>query len=312
MKQIFAIILLASFAIAQAAPATKPTEPVAAKVTAADTSAKPSAATTTLPTKDTVDKFLKHMFAGQAGASWTIENITAVKDSPGVADVQILFPGAPASTHLYILPGGHYAIDKSQLVPFGADPFASIRKQLQVEAHGYAKGSVKPDVTLVVFSDLECPHCKLAEPVLTRIVAEVPNVRLIFQPMPLYTIHKWAFKGAQYAECIGKQDEKAFWTFLDAVFDAQANMKDDQPQEDKFIELTAASGADIAKTSACVAEPSSKAAVQKSYDLGTSLGVNGTPTVFVNGKAVHGVGAPEMNYDRFKALVLAEAEFIKK
>src|SRR6266481_6353492 len=134
MKHLFAILLLACLAIAQTVPATKPTAPSASKSTNADASTKPPTLNSALPTKAIVDTFLKHMFSGQAGASWTIESIAPVKDSPGVADVQILFPGAPSSTHLYILPGGHYAIDKSQLVPFGADPFASIRKQLQAEA----------------------------------------------------------------------------------------------------------------------------------------------------------------------------------
>ena len=214
MKQISIILLIVASALAQTVPATKSTTPAATSKSSTEIAqAKPAAAAALLPSKETVDIFLKHMFAGQAGTTWTIESITSVKDSPGVADVQILFTGAPSNTHLYILPGGHYAIDKSQLMPFGADPFASIRKQLEAEARGYAKGSTKPDVTLVVFSDLECPHCKLAEPILSRIVEEVPNVRLIFQPMPLFSIHKWAFKGAEYAECIGKQDQKTFLDF---------------------------------------------------------------------------------------------------
>ncbi len=71
-------------------------------------------------------------------------------------------------------------------------------------------------VTVVEFSDLQCPHCKEAQPNLDRLAAEDKNARIVFQNFPL-PMHDWAMKAASYADCVARSSPDAFWKFVESI-----------------------------------------------------------------------------------------------
>ncbi|HEY6308252.1 MAG TPA: thioredoxin domain-containing protein [Candidatus Angelobacter sp.] len=279
-----------------AAPGKQP----AAKVAAAASGPESKAG---LPTQAQIDAAMQRTFGYDPGLQWqTLE----IRPSliPGVAEVLVSLNKQPPN-RLYILPDGQNAIVVADVIPFGADPFAPARAKLQA-ADGPVKGAQKPQILMVGFSDLECPHCKAAEPILDKLLTDFPQVRFVFQQFPLpASLHPWAMKAAQYADCAGRMDKDAFWKYVNTVFENQGGIAL-ATADDQLTAFASAVGLDGAKVAACAAAPETEARVKKSIDLGQSLDINETPTVFINGRRVKSLAS--IPYEQLKALVQFEID----
>jgi protein-disulfide isomerase len=261
------------------------------------------------PSEDEAREFLRRMFGYDPNVTWTIQGIIPT-DAPGVSHVVALanIGGQPRPFHLYVLPGGKFAA-VGDLIPFGADPFAPVREALASKGKGIQRGPAVAPVTLVEFSDLQCPFCRSAQPIIDRLIADVPNAKLVFQPFPL-SMHPWAMKAASYAECAARQKPDAFWAFVNGVYDDQANITDANVDA-KLQSIAAASGVDGAKVSTCAVTPDVYQRIQQSLELGKSVGVGSTPTLFINGRKITGIA--DIPYEQLKAMVEFEvAESQKK
>ena len=159
-------------------------------------------------------------------------------------------------------------------------------------------------------ADLECPHCKAAEPVFEKLANDFPQVRFVFQQFPLPpTLHPWAQKGAEYSDCVGRLYPAMFFKYIDAVFENQLSIAA-ATADDKLKELATTVGLDVQKISACAGLPETDAIVKKSVDLGQLMDVTQTPTVFVNGRRVLGIA--DIPYENLKRLVQFEIEHADK
>lgn len=306
MKRLLLLALLASAAAAGQSTAKKPSaKPVAPAQSA--TAAKAGPEKTVLPTEATVDAFIRHYWGYNPALSWKVDAIEA-SDVPGMAEVLVTFAGDPPQRlRMFVSADGEHAIVGDAL-PFGADPFKDERELLAKRATGPGRGADKPMVLLVEFSDLQCPHCKAAHPILERLMSEEPQARLVYQNFPLPS-HDWAQKAAQYADCVGQQGEEPFWKFIGAVFEAQETISAANADE-KLTAMATASGADGAAARACAASPASAARVRESFELGRQVEVSGTPTVFINGRRVSSIGS--LPYEELKAIVDFEVELAGK
>jgi protein-disulfide isomerase len=181
-------------------------------------------------------------------------------------------------------------------MPFGAHPFAAVQKQLERGVNGPSHGPADAPVTVVDFSDLQCPHCKEAHPALEKLMSEDKNVRLVFQSFPL-PMHDWAAKAAAYADCVNRSSNDAFWKFIQSVYGAQTDITAANADEKLtgFADSAGVKGADIA---ACAAKPEATSRVEKSMALGEAVDVNSTPTLFINGRRV-----PAVPYEVLQKLV---------
>jgi len=160
-------------------------------------------------------------------------------------------------------------------------------------------------VTIVEFSDLECPHCKNAQPIIEKLMSDFPQARLVFQQFPIEASHPWAFKAATWAQCIGRENNAAFWKFVNGIYDDQLSI-DPQNADAKLKEHATAAGADAARAATCAAGPVAAKEVRDSLELGRTVGVGGTPTVFLNGRKIAGITT--LPYETLKEL----AEFAEK
>ncbi len=255
-----------------------------------------------LPTTEEVEASMKRSFGYDPGVTWQILDIRE-SSIPGLAEVLVSM-NKQQPVHLYVAPGSQTAI-AGQMLPFGPDPFAPARANLK-GAFGPSRGGQTPPIDIIEFSDLECPHCKAAQPVLEKLYADFPQVRFIFQQFPLpASLHPWALKAAQYADCAGQMNKDAFWKYLDAIFENQGGIAL-ATADDKLKELATANGYDAQKISTCAASPETDARIKKSLALGATLDVNETPTVFVNGRRVPGIA--NIPYDNLKQLVQFEID----
>lgn len=261
---------------------------------------KPAA--TLLPSEADIDIALKRTLGYDPAISW---QVIEVRPSviPGVSDVVISI-NKQNFQHMYVSPDGQNAII-GEMIPFGPNPFAPARSKLQA-ADGPSLGPAKGSINIVEFSDLECPHCKAAHPIIEKLAADFPQVRIIFQQFPLpKTLHPWAGKAATYADCAGHVNNDVFWKFIGSIFDNQGAIAE-ATADDKLKELATAAGLDAQKISACAATPETEARVQKSMDLGNILEVSSTPTVFINGRRIQAIA--NIPYDQLKVLVQFEID----
>jgi len=183
---------------------------------------------------------------------------------------------------------GKHAIS-GDILPFGAKPFDDARAKLEKGVNGPAKGPAKAPVTIVEFSDMQCPHCAKAAPAIDQLLAQEPEAHFVFQNFPL-PAHDWAEKAAGYLDCIGRASNDAVWKFIQKTFDEQANITEANAGE-KLKAIATASGANADEIAACAAKPDTKARIEASVALGKSVGVSATPTLFINGRSVPG-GVP--------------------
>ena len=143
-----------------------------------------------------------------------------------------------------------------------------------------AKGSTKPAVTIVEFSDFECPFCSEVQPVLKQLMQTYgKDVRLVFKHMPLEG-HRNSLPAARAAYCAAEQDR--FWQFHDALF-ASPNLS---PL--LFEEIAKDLGLGVPKFRACLNSEHSRTAVVKDIETARLFRIESTPSFIVNGKLIKG------------------------
>ena len=239
------------------------------------------------PSMEMLNSFMHHMFGYDPMIKWKVESVRS-SDVPGITEVIVTFGEPPQQrTAFYVGSDLEHAFI-GQIIPFGADPFGAVRTKLATEAKGPLQGSASAPVEIVEFSDFECPHCKKAQPKLEQLMNESPNARLVFENFPLSNIHKWADLAAGYADCIARSNPDKFWKFFHSVFDQQEQITDETAAS-KLSALATDAGVDAAAASTCASSPETKARVNQQYELGVWVGVNATPTLFLNGRKIENV-----------------------
>ncbi|HLW87180.1 MAG TPA: thioredoxin domain-containing protein [Terriglobales bacterium] len=283
---ICSVVWFAVFAVAQQKSASK-AAPTATPATAA-----------VLPSEEVVNAFLQQTLGYDPAISWKITGIKPAA-AEGLAEVDVSMSNAQGSQvqKFYVTPDGTHAII-GEILPFGAHPFNAVREQLQKGINGPSRGLDGAPVTVVEFSDLQCPHCKDAQPIFDRLAAEDKNARVVFQNFPL-PMHDWAMKAAAYADCVGRSSPDGFWKFIQSVYGAQSDITASNADEKlaAFADTAGVKGTDVA---ACAAKPETTTRVEHSIELGKALDVNSTPTVFINGRKLSAGGLP---YDVLQKLV---------
>jgi protein-disulfide isomerase len=259
------------------------------------------------PSVDTVNTFLKALWGYDANRIWRVEAIQktmAPSTSRVVVYVSDKTPGAKVQpTVFFVTADGKHAIAGDTMIPFGATPFADIRRTLQARADGAARGATGKDLMLVEFADLQCPHCKEAQGTMDNLVKDFPNARVVYQSYPIVDLHPFAFKAAAYGYCVQKQKNDAFFVYSAAVFDTQDALTTETGDETLKNAVTKA-GLDPAAVDACATTPATKDQVNASIKLAEEVGVEQTPMLSVNGHLLPLAGIP---YETLKNIISYQA-----
>jgi len=163
------------------------------------------------------------------------------------------------------------------------------------------KGGAKAPVTIIEFSDYQCPYCKRAESVVDQVMkAYGDKVKIVFRDYPL-PMHPNARPAAEAANCANAQGK--FWQYHEKLFANQAALA-----EDKLKAYAGELGLDQTKFDECLAKKPFKEAIDKDVADGQKVGVNGTPAFFVNGRMLSGA----QPFEKFKEVIDEELAAGKK
>ena len=159
----------------------------------------------------------------------------------------------------------------------------------RLPAQGPAFGPANAKVTIVVFSDFECPYCRsLAKTVRDNLAKKYPNdVRVVFIDFPIESIHKWARAAAEAGQCIYDEKAEAFWPFHDWIFEHQGEINEGNLKS-KILDYAKTQSLDETKLGSCFDSHASSARVAAEEKAGQQLQISQTPTLFVNGRMVGG------------------------
>ena len=156
------------------------------------------------------------------------------------------------------------------------------RRDVAIENTDPSLGRSSAPVTLIEFSDFQCPFCQRVAPTLKKLRETYGDkVRIIWKDFPLTQIHPQAFKAGEAAHCAG--DQGKYWEYHDRLF---ANQQQLQPDELK--KHAADLGLDATAFNACLDSSKYGERVRDGVAQGQRLGVNSTPTIYINGRVLSG------------------------
>jgi protein-disulfide isomerase len=190
---------------------------------------------------------------------------------------------------------------------FGAIKLAS-RQQLKegsnitvdaVTSHDWVKGNKEAKVVLIEYSDFQCPACAFYYPLLKKLSEEVDDkLAIVYRHFPLTSIHPNAKAAAFAAEAAGKQGK--FWEMHDLIFENQSEWKDKRKPDEVFINYAQKLDLNIEQFKIDFNSKEIREKIERAERNAARLGLNSTPTFFLNGKKI----TNPRNYEDFKNLIL--------
>ena len=277
------------------------------------TAAPSSAAGTTSPgsaptaLQKNVEAYLRHLYALGPNVQLTV---SAPKESEvtGLLETTIdLKDGDNSQTaKFYVSKDGKYLV-RGEVSDLSKDPLAETRARIEIK-DAPSLGDPKAAVTLVEFSDFQCPVCRSLHDALRGMLPNYPQVRVVFKDFPLEQLHPWARTAALAGRCAYQQDPKAFWKVYDAIYDQQELISASNAWS-KMSDFASEAGLDADTFKACMASPETAAPIDASRANGQQLEVNSTPTVFINGRRL--VGADPHALEQYIQYELAQQKPVK-
>lgn len=238
-----------------------------------------------------------------AGRDTKIEILGA---SPGqipgivVLDVRVTREGRTAKRLVPVTPDLKYVI-AGAILPLGKIPRQRVLLENVDTTNAAARGSADAEITIVEYSDFQCPYCRAMQPLLARALREYEGkLRLVYKHFPL-RIHEWAWDGSLMAECARKQNSKLFWKLHDYYYSESEKITRDNVLS-MTQEALGGEEIDIKAFTKCYLDEEFGDYVRKSIDEGRSIGVAGTPVFLVNDVFLSGAFA----YEILNAVILEE------
>lgn len=165
--------------------------------------------------------------------------------------------------------------------------------EVKITNTDHVLGSSKAKVTIVEFSDFQCPFCQRFHPTLKQALAEYKDtVRLVYRHFPLDSIHPQARPAAMAAECAAEQGK--FWEYHDKLFANQ-----DKLNASYYPQLAGELRLNTTKFNECLSKNKYQSKIDADYQSGIDAGVQGTPHSLVNGVPVSGA----VPYEQLKAAI---------
>lgn len=185
---------------------------------------------------------------------------------------------------------------KSQVSDSGSDKLALTISTINENEN--VKGNKEAVTTLIEYSDFQCPACGSYYSILKKVAEDMgEQVRFAYRHFPLPQ-HKNAKLAATVAEASGKQGK--FWEMHDLIFQNQSDWSEEKNAAIIFAKYAQDLNLDLARFQIDIASDEIKAKIENDYKSGVKVGVNSTPSFFLNGKKLDN----PRNYDEFKNAIL--------
>ena len=230
------------------------------------------------------------------------ENTNTYKDL--FTPAAILVAGGMIS--LSILSGGSLPTVPSQGLPAQVGELTNVLDNTGATApvvteDDHIRGNPSAPITIVEYSDFECPFCRQFHPTVQQAMEEYGDqIRWVYRHFPLTQIHPNAQPAAEASECVAEQKgSDGFWQFADAMFADQARLG-----TAFYREVAGQIGVNLAQYDTCVSSRKYEEKVTSQQAEGVRLGITGTPGSFVNDTPVRGA----LPYENIKTIIEAELQ----
>ena len=233
-----------------------------------------------------VESFLRYYFALGPEVQITVATPTELGTS-GILEVpiEVKSPDGSDKLKMYLTKDGRYLL-RGELSDLTVDPLAENMAKIQT-ANAPVLGDPKAPITLVEYSDFECPVCRNLHDALRGLLPKYPQLKVIFKDFPIDAIHPWARTAALAGRCAYQQDPKAFWKVYDLLYDNQ-DLISAATAWQKMLDFAGRAGLNADTFKSCMTSPQAAGEVDASLANGQLLEVRATPTVFVNGRRISG------------------------
>jgi len=256
--------------------------------------AKPATAATapaaSSQTQKNIEAYLRNLYAFGPDVQLVVGPLKETStDGLLETTIDLTIEANKQTVKFYVSKDGKFLF-RGEMSDLTKDPLAETRAQIQLN-DAPAMGDAKAPVTLVEYSDFECPVCRGLHDALRGMLPNYAGkVRVVFKDFPIEQLHPWARTAAIAGRCAYQQDPKAFWKMYDFIYDNQEIISASNAWT-KMMDYAGQSGLDADTFKSCMASPEAGAAVNASRANGQQLDVNSTPTVFVNGRRIVGADA---------------------
>ena len=215
-------------------------------------------------------------------------------EMPGYDRVPVVISNGPRhSTHDFLISKDSKTIIEWEKLDIGEDIDVAGRPE---------RGNKDARVTIVNYDDFECPFCSRMHQTLFPDLMKTygSQVKVVYKDYPLTDIHPWALHAAVDANCLAAQNQDAYWDFADYTHANQKSISGEKKETneafgrlDKItLDLGAKHNLNSGALEACV-KKQDETAVRASISEGDKLGVEATPTMFINGEVISGIKSEE-------------------
>jgi len=259
--------------------------------------------------KATLEAYVRHLFVMDSRISIQVSDPKPSTSLPGFYDVTVhAWAGKQSQNFLFLVSKDGEKVIQGNVYDISQNPFKPELDKLKTE-FAPSLGTAGAPVVLVEFSDFECPYCKQEATMLRQnLLSSYPKqVRLYFKEFPLESIHPWSRAAAMAGRCVYQQNANTFWDYHDWAFEHQAEITPENFNDKVMGWAKTQKTLDVLELGNCISTKATAADVDKTLAEGHALEINGTPTLFVNGRRIPNV----VDWNTLRSIIDYEIEYQK-
>jgi len=217
---------------------------------------------------------------------------TPSKEFPGFDKLSVvLSSGEQKQTREMLLSKDGKTLYTMTMMDLTRDPQAETMAKIDLQGRP-VRGNKDAKVTVVVYDDYQCPYCSRMHQTLLKVLESYGDrIKVVYKDFPLTRIHPWAERAAIDSGCLAKYSGDAFWDFADYVHSHGGDLQKSKKPLEELDRIALESGkrhnADMAALEKCIREQPSEQ-LDQSIAEAEALGIDATPSVFVNGLKMNG------------------------
>lgn len=248
--------------------------------------AQTQAGTASPETQKKIEAFLRSFFALGPEFKITVGTPKELGNS-GLQEVPIEVKSENGGDNIkmYLTKDGRYLL-RGELNDLTTDPLKENIAKMKLDG-APVLGDPNAPITVVEYSDFECPVCRNLHDALRGLLPKYPQVKVIFKDYPIEQIHPWARTAALAGRCAYHQDPKAFWKVYDFIYDGQDVISASNAY-DKMIDFAGRAALNQDAFRSCMASSLAASEVDANIANANLLEVRSTPTLFINGRRLVG------------------------
>lgn len=249
-------------------------------------------------TNEQIATYIRKAFNVPANVTITIKENAESKSVPGTYPIMVQFRGERVNQDQEAWITKSNVLIVGRTFDMSVDPYKKNLEKISMN-NVPVTGSPDAKVTIVEYSDFQCPYCSTAYVTVKDLLKVYDGkVKVAYKHLPLTNIHDWAQDAAVASVCVHQQSPEAFWKLSDFLFTNQKSITK-ETFASKLQQFSTDSKLNYETIQKCIADPATKQKVSSDSAEANGLGLNSTPSFVVNGRTV--VGAlPE---DQFKQII---------